>query len=712
MTISLLAWLLASLLFAGPAEADSSYDLWLRYRPLPPALQERYAADATAIVIEHRSRTLEVAASELERGLSGLLARPVKQSAIADGAIVLRSAKCTPTGTYRLHGTRISGRRVTIISGCGDVGALYGAFAFLRLIQTQQPVHHIDVRDAPKLSLRMLDHWDNLDGTVERGYAGRSLWNWHELPRISPRMIDYARANASVGINAVVLNNVNADARILTPEYLRKVAALSDAWRPFGIRVFLSARFSAPIELGHLKTADPLSPPVRAWWRAKADEIHRLIPDFGGFLVKANSEGQPGPQSYGRTHAQGANMLAAALAPHGGTLLWRAFVYSGTHTDDRARQAYDEFVPLDGKFAPNVILQVKNGPIDFQPREPFHPLFGAMPKTRLAMEVQVTREYLGETAGIAWLGSMWSEALRSRTARPRRSSQVQDTISAMAGVANTGSDSSWNGSDFDQGNWYTFGRLAWNPSADPSSIAAEWTRMTWGNDPGVVKRVVAMMLGSREAVVDYMAPLGLAHQMATDHHYGPGPWIKDLAVPMWNPGYYNRADASGIGSDRTASGSNAVAQYAPEVARCFADLGCVPDGDLLWFHHLPWTYRMRSGATLWDELVAHYDRGVDEVEAMNRTWSAVRQYVDAQRYAAVAASLDRQRREARWWRDASIAYFESLSKLPLPPGHPPPAHPLSWYKAIHFDTVPGFLAPRIGNCGRSVAASGGPPCVH
>jgi alpha-glucuronidase len=703
--VRLLFAVIGAALFAGPAHAEDGYDLWLRYRPIEQPARDRYAARATAIVVQGSSPTLDAAASELERGLSGLLARRAVRSGVTDGAIVLASnRRLAGVGDegFAIRSTQLSGHPVTLIAGNRDIGVLYGAFAFLRLIQTRRDIAHLNISDAPKLPLRMLDHWDNLDRTVERGYAGRSLWNWDELPSVDPRMIDYARANASVGINAAVLNNVNADARILTAPYLRKVAALADAWRPYGIKVYLSARFSAPIDIGGLPTADPLDPRVQAWWRGKADAIYRLIRDFGGLLVKANSEGQPGPQTYGRTHADGANMLAAALAPHSGTLIWRAFVYSGGSNEDRAKQAFAEFAPLDGKFAPNVILQVKNGPIDFQPREPFHPLFGTMSRSRVAMEAQITKEYLGESTHLAYLGTMWSEVLRSRTYRPRPSSEVRDGIVSVASVANAGSDRNWTGSDFDQANWYAFGRLAWSPRADPRSIAEEWTRMTWGNDPRVVKPVVAMMMGSREAVVDTMTPLGLAHQMGSNHHYGPAPWAHDQPAPLWNPIYYNRADAKGIGFDRTTTGSNAVAQYAPELARCFADRGCVPDKYLLWFHHVPWTYRMRSGRSLWDALVTHYDDGVAAVAAMNRSWAKLGPLVDRQRHAAVAAKLRRQLAEAKWWRDGSIAYWQSLAKLPLPVGHASPPHPLSWYRAIHFDTVPGFLAPRIDH---------GPPCV-
>ena len=433
--------------------------------------------------MDSRSPTLDAAERELRRGISGLLGTS-PGTRLKDGAIVLSTRQLSGASEgYCIRSTDIDGHRVTVISGNRDIGVLYGAFELLRLIQTRTLPARVDVCDSPKIPIRVLDHWDNLDGTIERGYAGRSLWNWERLPTIDPRLIDYARANASIGINGAVLNNVNADARILTPEYLRKVAAIADAWRPYNIRVYLSARFSAPMEIGGLQTADPLDPGVRDWWRAKIDEIHRLIPDFGGFVVKANAEGQPGPQTYGRTHADGANMLADALAAHHGIVFWRAFVYSDASEEDRAKQAYDEFKPLDGKFRSNVILQIKNGPIDFQPREPFHPLFGAMSRTHLAIEVQITKEYLGESTHLAYLGTMWSEVLRSRTARPQHGSRVVDSLSAIAGVANVGSERNWTGSDFDQANWYAFGRLAWNPSDDPGRIADQWTRMTWSNDP-------------------------------------------------------------------------------------------------------------------------------------------------------------------------------------------------------------------------------------
>ena len=704
---------LAFLSFASAARAEDGHDLWLRYTPLEQSRRLLYSPHATTIVVERSSPTIRAAANELHRGLSQMLGRRVGLAGLRDGAVVLATDRHVPgigDDGYVIRSTRLRGHSVTLISANRDLGVLYGAFAFLRLIQTRQDIAHLDMADTPKLELRMLNHWDNLDSTVERGYAGRSIWNWRSLPKISSLYADYARANASIGINGVVLNNVNADPKVLTSEYLRKVAALANVFRPFGIKIYLSARFSSPIEVGGLGTADPMDPRVRDWWRGKAEEIYRLIPDFGGFLVKANAEGQPGPWDYKRTQADGANVVADALAPHGGTVFWRAFVY-GNSKEDRARQAYDEFRPLDGKFRGNVIVQVKNGPIDFQPREPFHPLFGQMSHTRVGIEVQLTREYLGQGDGVVFLAPLWTEALNSETCSPRCGTPVKSTIASMAGVSNVGGNREWTATNFDQANWYAFGRLAWNPSLTARQIAGEWVRMSWSNNPGAVKPIVAMMLRSREAVVDYMTPLGLAHQFQNDHHYGPAPWSCSFSEPSWNPCYYNKADARGIGFDRTASGSNAAAQYAPPVAQCLADLKCVADKDLLWFHHLPWGYSMRDGTTLWTSLVNHYDRGVGQVEANRRSWTMLRPYVDRQRFAAVSGDLDRQAWQAWWWRDASIAYWQSLSKLELPTGHSPPAHPLSWYQAIHFDRVPGFLVPRIDRRTLCVAGRGGTSCA-
>jgi alpha-glucuronidase len=706
---------IVTVLIPAGARAEDGYDLWLRYRPVEAEWQNRYRADATVVVAAGASPTIAAARDELLRGLSGLLdhAEPANQTPPQhDGAIIIGTPAESPliaglhlpladTGAegYVIRTATVDGKRATVIAANSDIGVLYGSFRFLRLLQTREAIDHLDIASAPRVAYRVLDHWDNLNRTVERGYSGESIWDWQKLPDyLDPRYTDYARANASIGVNGVVLNNVNSQAAILTPHFLEKVAALAGVFRPYGIRVYVSARFSAPIELGGLTTADPLDPSVHAWWKAKADDIYGVIPDFGGFLVKADSEGQPGPQTYHRTQADGANVMADALAPHHGIVIWRAFVYASENPEDRIRQAYDQFKPLDGQFHDNVIVQVKNGPLDFQPREPFHPLFGAMPKTPLMMEFQVTREYLGFATHLCYLGPLYEEVLQDDTYAHGKGSTVAKVIdgslfgsrmTGIAGVGNVGSDRNWCGSQFSQANWYVFGRLAWDPNASSRGIAADWVKMTFSNDPRFVDPVVRMMMQSREDVVDYMTPLGLAHLMATGHHYGPGPWVDNAGRADWNPVYFHRADADGIGFDRTATGSNAVAQYAPALAQEYSSLDTVPEQYLLWFHHVPWDYKMHSGRTLWDELVFHYTHGVDQVAAMRETWSHLRPYVDEQRYDETATFLAVQENEARWWRDACIAYFQSVSKRPLPPGVEPPAHPLAYYEAIHLTYVPG-----------------------
>ncbi|MGV1108987.1 alpha-glucuronidase family glycosyl hydrolase [Xanthomonas translucens] len=712
------AWLrsaclwLALLVPIAVAQAEDGYDLWLRYQPLAEAQAAPWRAAATELVAGADTPMQRAARDELRRGLGGLLgaAPPLAASAERAGAIVL-GTPATPAIArlrldtrglgeegYLIRSVVVDGRPLTAIVGGGERGVLYAAFRFLRLLQTGQAPAPLALRDAPRVKLRVLDHWDNLDGVVERGYAGASLWGWQKLPDyIDPRYTDYARANASIGINGAVLNNVNAEAVSLTVAYLDKTAALAAVLRPYGIRVYLSARFSAPIEIGGLRSADPLDPAVQRWWRVKADEIYGRIPDFGGFLVKANSEGQPGPQDYGRSHADGANMLADALAPHGGVVMWRAFVYAHQRPDDRAKQAYGEFVPLDGKFHDNVVVQVKNGAIDFQPREPFHPLFGAMPKTPLMLEFQITKEYLGFATHLVYLGTLYQETLQADTRRGKRATVARvvegavdgHALSGVAGVANIGADRNWCGSIFDQANWYAFGRLAWDPQGDAQAIAEDWVRMTFGNDPALVAPVVGMMMASHEAAVDYMTPLGLHHLMGRGHHYGPAPWDAGSARPDWDPVYYHRADRNGIGFDRSATGSNAVAQYAPPLARRFGDLRTVPEDYLLWFHHVPWDHRMASGRPLWEELIGRYDHGVAQVARMRATWAGLAPYVDAQRYRQVADFLAIQQREAQWWRDASIAYWQQVSGRALPPGTAPPPHPLAYYQSLSFPYAPG-----------------------
>jgi alpha-glucuronidase len=690
-------WLVLGLaLLPGWAMAEDGYELWLRYRPLQGAAQVQLQARARSVVVPaHPSATLQAAVAELRRGVAGMAGRePAQAARPQDGALVLATPATLPglalpdlgPEGWLLRSQRLQGRAVTLIAANSDIGLLYGSFAWLRAAQTGADLGRLDQRSAPRVGLRLLNHWDNLDRTVERGYAGASIWDWWKLPDIlDARYVDYARANASLGINGTVLNNVNAKAESLTAPFIAKAAALAGVLRPYGIKVWLSARFSAPVELGGLKTADPLDPAVRTWWRAKADEIYRAIPDFGGFLVKANSEGQPGPQDYGRDHAAGANMLAEALAPHGGYVMWRAFVYA-PDARDRAAQAFAEFQPLDGRFAANVIVQVKNGAIDFQPREPFHPLFGAMPQTPLALELQITKEYLGFSTHLVHLGPLFEEVLKADTGH---GATVAGSVKAVAGVANIGSDRNWSGSHFDQANWYAFGRMAWDPGLTAREVARDWVAQTFTARPAARDAVVELMLASREAAVDYMTPLGLHHLMGTSHHHGPAPWVDDLERADWNPVYFHRAGRDGIGFDRSPSGSNAVAQYAPSVARLWADPRTTPPELLLWFHHLPWDFRIPSGRSLWAELVARYDRGEAAVADMRRRWAALRPDIDAARHADVAAYLAVQQAEARWWRDACIAYFQSVSGLPLPAGVRPPAHPLEYYKALRFPFAPG-----------------------
>ncbi len=704
--------------------AEDGYHLWLRYVPVAREWLSRYRAGATELVGGYNSPSLRAAHAELLRGLAGLLgAQPQPANDVTrDGAIVFGTPRSSAlvksllldlrqlgAEGYLIRTVTIDGHRATVIAANSDIGVLYGAFGFLRLLQTRAPIGHLDIATSPKISRRVLDHWDNLNGTVERGYAGDSLWKWETLPQyLSPRYTDYARACASIGINGAVLNNVNATPFILTPLYLRKVAALAGVLRPYGIRVYLSVPFSEPVTLGKLKSADPLDPRVGAWWSAKVAEVYRQVPDFGGFLMKANSEGQPGPEDYGRTQAQGANVLAEALAPHGGIVMWRAFVYTtGSHSEDRAKQAYDTFKPLDGKFADNVLVQVKNGPIDFQPREPFHPLFGAMPHTNLMLELQITKEYLGQRTSIVYLGPLFEEALRDDTwakgagstvARVIDGSLYGERLTAIAGVANTGSERNWSGSIFNQANWYAFGRLAWNPDLSARQIAAEWVAMTFTSDRRFLAPVVGMMMGSREAAVDYMTPLGLASQMAADTHLGPGPWVAPAMgmPPDWSSTYYSRPDASGIGFDRTATGSDAVAQYSPHVAAQLGNLSTCPEDLLLWFHHVSWDYRMRSGHTLWESLVLHYDRGVEWVKQARSTWSTLAPYVDSQRYRLTADFLAIQEQDAEWWRDASIAYFQSISHRPLPAGSAAPPDTLAHYEAFCVPYVEGSPGPVPG----------------
>ena len=577
---------------------------------------------------------------------------------------------------YILKSVKKKNKTYTVVAGNSDAGLLYGVYHLLRLIQTNQFDENLNILEKPAYNHRLLNHWDNLDRTVERGYAGYSIWMWDELPAVvSPLYKEYARANASIGINGTVLNNVNASPEILSAEYLEKVKAIAAEIRPYNIKVYLSINFSSPKELGGLKDSDPMNPEVQKWWKEKAKEIYSIIPDFGGFLVKANSEGLPGPMDYGRTHVDGANMLADAVKPYGGIIMWRAFVYN-PDGDDRAKQAYKEFKQFDGKFRDNVIVQLKNGPVDFQPREPFSPLFGAMVKTPVMPEFQITQEYLGFSNHIAYLAPMWKECLDSDTYCKGEGSTVAKTtdgsiynqkITAIAGVANIGEDRNWCGNHFAQANWYAFGRLAWNHRLTSEEIADEWLKMTFSKDGNFVETVKNLMLSSRESVVKYMMPLGLHHLFAWGHHYGPEPWceIPD-ARPDWLPKYYHNANETGIGFNRTTSGSDAVSQYNSPLREQFNNIETCPENLILWFHHVPWTHRMKSGKTLWDELCYTYDDGLQEVREYQKIWDKMEKYVDSERFKHIQSRLKIQSRDAVWWKDACLLYFQQFSVLPIP----------------------------------------------
>lgn len=648
--------------------AQDGHDLWL----------QRKTTVQVNITCPKNSPMLTIAKQELQQGWQGEPGTSVNLTITKNKAIKADGFRLTQQG----------------IEATTDAGILYGVYELLRRQQTGES--YTDEISNPSYERRILNHWDNLNGTIERGYAGLSIfWRRGEdsftvTAKDKIRWQEYARANASIGINGSVLNNVNASPRILTAGYLERVKAIAEVLRPYGEKVYLSINFSSPKAIGGLGTSDPLDPAVIKWWKDKVKEIYSLIPDFGGFLVKANSEGQPGPQDFGRTHADGANMFADALKPYNGIVMWRAFVYSA-NDKDRAKQAYTEFVPFDGQFRDNVIIQVKNGPIDFMPREPFSPLFGAMKKTSVMPEFQVTMEYLGHSTHLVFLSTMWEECLQSDTyqqgigstvARVTDGSIYPQTHTAIAGVSNVGSDTNWTGHDFAQANWYAFGRLAWNDNLRSDQIADEWIKQTFYPAVSATKGsalysidwrenflipVKQMMLDSREAAVNYMMPLGFHHIMSANGHYGPGPWWGPKNVrPDWTPVYYHQADTIGVGFDRTTKGSDAVSQYKEPLASMFNDPATCPDMFLLWFHHLPWDYTMKSGRTLWAEIAYHYDKGVKQVREFQKVWDKVQPYVDSTRFKTVQRKLRAQSANAVLWKDACLLYFQQFSKMPVP----------------------------------------------
>lgn len=557
------------------------------------------------------------------------------------------------------------------IIASSSIGILYGAYDLLRLQETGN-LSHLSMTEKPAVNLRILNHWDNLDGSIERGYAGKSIWKWDEIildkagefknisKNLRNRLITYARSNASIGINGAVLNNVNASPQMMTSEYLHKVKVIADIFRPYGIRVYLSINFASPMALGYTKTADPLDMKVQLWWKKKAKEIYASIPDFGGFLVKANSEGQPGPGDYHRSHADGANMLADALKPFGGIVMWRSFVYGANHKgEDRVKQAVSEFKYQDGKFRDNVILQSKNGPLDFQPREPYAPIFDNIHQTPQIAELQITQEYLGQSKHLVYLAPMWKEFFRFVS---------PDKLKGIAGVSNIGDNANWCGHPFSQANWYAFGRLAWNPSISSEEIAHEWLIQTYGcKDERFTKPVEMMMLTSREACVNYMMPLGLHHIFKFDHHYGPEPDGFKAEYPLeWCPVYYHQADSNGIGFNRSSDGTDAVGQYPEPYRSLYDNLATCPEEYLLWFHHVPWNYRMKSGSTLWEELCMRYNMGVSMVETYRDYWhTSTKEYMKDHitEWEMTDSLLNVQLASAKEWRDVCLKYFQTFSKM-------------------------------------------------
>ena len=691
------------LFFSIYINAEDGSKLWLRFQGqnVPEIAINSISGDKDALAIKEFQTALNevfdthIPISKDLTNNSVIIAK--KGDKLINDFSLSKDINALSSEGYIIKSINRKGNDYTVLAAQTDEGLLYGIYHLLRLIQTEEFSNYIDIIENPSYQLRLLNHWDNLNRTVERGYAGYSIWKWDELPqKVSPLYKQYAQANASIGINGVVLNNVNATPEILTAEYLDKVKVISNELRPYNIKVYLSINFSSPSELGGLKDSDPLNAEVQKWWKEKAKEIYKLIPDFGGFLVKANSEGLPGPMDYGRNHADGANMLADALKPHEGIVMWRAFVYDPDN-DDRAKQAYTDFMPLDGKFRDNVIVQIKNGPVDFQPREPFNPLFGAMQKTAVMPELQITQEYLGFSNHLVFLSSLWEEFFKSDTYCKGKGSTVarvtdgtifKQKITAIAGVANIGEDINWSGHHFAQANWYAFGRLAWDNTLSSSQIADEWISMTFTSDDAFKEPVKDMMLSSHETAVNYMMPLGLHHIFAWDHHYGPEPWT-DIAGarPDWLPRYYHNAGVDGIGFDRTTSGSNAVSQYYSPLKEQYNDLATCPEMYLLWFHHVPWRYEMKNGRTLWDNMCYYYDSGVQEVREYQKTWDRLEKFVDKERFLDVQSKLKIQSQDAVWWKDACLLYFQTFSKEPIPYDIERPIHELEELKKIKLDMI-------------------------
>lgn len=626
----ILTIIMACILVCCNAFAEDGHQLWLRMK----------AEKQAKVITKVKSATVNIAKEEL-------------QQHAGKGTYVLQLDNSMPANDgFRIEKDSRKGQ--VKITARRDIGLLYGAYSILRN-QQLGAVSWDSEASSPAFDIRILNHWDNLDGSIERGYAGKSIF-WGLKGKDNSAIIkEYARANASIGINGTVLNNVNASPKMLSKENLLKTKEYADLLRPYGIKVYLSVNFASPMGLGGLPTADPLDAKVQQWWKEKAAEIYRLIPDFGGFLVKANSEGQPGPGDYKRTHVEGANMLAEAVAPYKGIIMWRAFVYGYHDGADRVKKACNEFQPLDGQFRDNVIIQIKNGPLDFQPCEPYSPLFDRMSQTPTMVEFQITQEYTGQSRHLVYLAPMWQEFFDF--VKPEK-------LTAVAGVSNIGNDINWCGHHFSQANWYAFGRLAWNPQLNSEQIAKEWLSLTFTEKPEFLAPMTQVMLTSRQACVDYMMPLGLHHIFADDHHYGPAPESNHPDFPdEWKPVWYHKADTLGIGFDRSSKGTNAVEQYREPYRTMWDNPETCPEEYLLWFHHLPWSYRMKSGNTLWQELCNHYNKGVQTVDGYVATWQQMRPYVDQQRYEEVSNRLQHQQENANLWRNHCLGYFSKFSRM-------------------------------------------------
>jgi len=672
--------ILCALIAAMSLQAETGYDAWLRYAPLGDRVQRQYREALPGVIAALDDSVLTASArAELIRGVRGMIGATLRiESGVpSQNAIILATlprlkdwgltANLNDDG-YWLKTVAKNGHRYTVVTAPNDRGVLYGAFALLRKISLGEPVSDLDQRQSPRAPLRWVNQWDNLDGRIERGYGGRSIFweNQHARDDLS-RVSDYGRLLASLGINGCSINNVNANPRILASDMIPQVVRIAEAMRPWGVRVALSIDFGSPQSIGGLSTFDPLDPKVAVWWRSKVDELYKAVPDLGGFVLKADSEGRVGPSTYGRTHADAANVVGRALKPHGGWIFYRGFVYDH-HMDwnnpknDRARAAYDNFKPLDGKFDENVIVQIKNGPIDFQVREPASPLFGALERTSEAIELQITQEYMGQARHTVFLVPMWKETLDFDMHAGRAGTPVKSLVRGFVGVANVGLDQNWMGNHLSQANLYGFGRLAWDPDLSSRRIAEEWTRLTFGDDLKVVDTITGIQLRSWRTYENYTGPLGL--QTLTDitgNHYGVN--VEASERNGW--GQWHRADAQGVGMDRTvATGTGYIGQYSPEVAKMYESLSNCPDDLLLFMHHVPYTYKLHSGKTVIQSIYdSHYD-GAQAVTEYVREWKLLQGRIDDARYREVLAQLEYQDGQAEVWRDAVTNWFLRESGIP------------------------------------------------